>query len=71
MDASPEIAAEEEKVRRRRSTLGGCRRSFTSVGGRLSLAGPPAPCLEDQILRLEEDQPMGYQSELVAWHCSA
>ncbi|MPC26629.1 hypothetical protein E2C01_019774 [Portunus trituberculatus] len=57
MDASPEIAAEEEKVRRRRSTVAGCRRSFASVGGRLSLAGPPAPCLEDQILRLDENQP--------------
>lgn len=44
-------------MRRRRSTLGGNRRSFTSVGGRLSLAGPAAPCLEAQILSLDEDQP--------------
>ncbi|XP_050705274.1 uncharacterized protein LOC126990633 isoform X1 [Eriocheir sinensis] len=40
---SPGIAAEEERVRRRRSTLGG--RACRSIGGRLSLAAPPHPGL--------------------------
>ncbi|KAG0710750.1 hypothetical protein GWK47_022183 [Chionoecetes opilio] len=55
---SPEIAAQEDKVRRRRSTLGG-RRSCRSVGGRMSLAAPPAPGLQDQVLRIGEGQPWG------------
>lgn len=53
---SPQIADEESKVRRRRSTLG-ARRSCRSVGGRLSLAAPPAPTLQDQLLRVEEWRP--------------
>lgn len=52
---SPGIAAEEERVRRRRSTLGG--RACRSIGGRLSLAAPPHPGLHDQVLQVDEGQP--------------